>query len=312
MNSYSVILNHLGYQSEVIYSKDLKLDTIKSFDLIHVHGPLGFSNIYKLYKSRKPAILTIHGWIINESITNFKKNINLKSILGLIYVIVNWFLHLIIFIPLIYKKKVTAVSKITAKKNYIDATIIPNPLITQDVDKKVLKCNDLMFDKVTAISYLSIGGSKITTLPRIINIVKKVNEITGNKLQLFIFGIDIDLNEPNIKIMGYNNQFHCHLKFADIMLLSYDMSELGYALLEAGYLGLPIGKFKGWGEELLDNVHGIIAINDEDMINKLVKFIENPTKKKEWGKNYNEHIINTRNLRIVSSKWEEYFKEIYF
>lgn len=41
------------------------------------------------------------------------------------------------------------------------------------------------------------------------------------------------------------------------------MSELGYAVMEAVYLSIPIAKSKGEFEELNDGVHGIIEKNEE-------------------------------------------------
>jgi len=308
IKSYLYCLEMNGYEGHVMNETEIDTDFLKKFDIIHVHGPISIRNILKLYRCGKPAVLTLHGWVVDESITTFKKNPSIKNFLWCLYSLFKWVLHRLIFIPLIYKGRVTAVSKITMKKNGAKGVVIPNAFIPEDVEERVTKCKDLSFDDFTLVTYVSIGGSKVCSIPRLSRIICEVNKRSGKNVQLLVFGDSVKINNPHIKMMRYRGDFLCYLKSADMMILGYEMSELGYAVMEAGYLSVPIAKFKGKFEELKDGIHGIIAENEEDMIKKLIEAIENPSILRERGENLKRYILETRSPRVIAKKWQKFLE----
>lgn len=333
IKSYLYCLEMIGYKGHVIdervmggekklYKKlmrriinesEIDSDFLKKFDIIHVHGPLGIRNTLKLFRCKKPAILTLHGWVVQEKITAVKeKPKNLHFVLSLLdglILLFNWLLHRLLFIPLIYKGRVTAVSRVTMEKNGVNGIVIPNSFIPAQVDKKVAKCRNLSFDdNFTFITYVSKGGSKVATIPRLSRIITEVNKRTDRKIQLLVFGDSVKIDDPHIKMMGYHPDFLCYLKSAEMMLLGYEMSELGYAVLEAGYLGVPVAKFRGEYEELEDGVHGIIAENEEEMIKKLVEIVENPVDLCKWSENIKRYILESRSPEIIANKWLKFLE----
>jgi len=300
------VYEKLGFSTDILYADNI--DEADSYDLIQVHGPLKIKSLLKLIKANAKLILTLHGWVVDESITALKKNP--KKNFHHIFRLFNWILHRLIFIPLIYRGRVTAVSKITMKKNGVKGVVIPNAFIPKDVEERVTNCEDLSFDDFTLVTYVSIGGSKVCSIPRLSRIICEVNKRIGRNVQLLVFGDSVKIDSPHIKMMGYRDDFLCYLKSADMMILGYEMSELGYAVMEAGYLSVPIAKFKGKFEELKDGVHGIIAENEEDMIKKLLEAVENPSSARKWGENLKRYILETRSLEKVVKKWQEFLESI--
>ncbi|MBC7119643.1 MAG: glycosyltransferase family 4 protein [Methanobacteriaceae archaeon] len=306
VKSQKKVYEKLGFNTDILYADNI--DEADSYDLIQVHGPLKVKSLLKLIKANAKLVLTLHGWVVDESITALKENP--RKDFHHIFRLFNWILHRLIFIPLIYKGRVTAVSRITMEKNGVKGVVIPNAFIPADVDKKVAKCKNLSFDDFTFVTYVSMGGSKVGSIPRLSRIITEVNKRTDRKIQLLVFGDPVEIDNPHIKMMGYQDDFLCYLKSADMMLLGYEMSELGYAVMEAGYLSVPIAKFKGKFEELKDGVHGIIAENEEDMIKKLLEAIENPLLAREWGENLRKYILETRSPEKIMKKWQEFLESI--
>jgi thiosulfate reductase cytochrome b subunit len=81
---------------------------------LYTHGVLSVLSSSKLLVLKTRKVLTLHGWVLDEA----------KAF----YIAINWLLHRLIFIPLVYDY-VTAVSHITAKKNGVKALIVLNPMI---------------------------------------------------------------------------------------------------------------------------------------------------------------------------------------
>lgn len=310
LDSYIKVFDELGYKGVVFDEDQISIKILRKYDMIQVNGPVGLRTLFKIWRSKVPAFLTLHGWAIQESFTKLKAKTDLKRTLFFVYKLFNWIFHLILFIPFIYKNRVTAVSRVTAKKNFVNAFVIPNAIITNDIDCKVKECPDLEWDCITAVTYTSIGGSKVLSIQRLAEIISEVNRKAGCRIRLLVFGESPEIEDDCIEFMGYRDDFLCHVRSADIMLLGYDMSELGYAVLEAGYLGVPVAKFRGEFEELQDDVHGIIAEDDSEMIEKLIRFIENPNLKDKWGKNIKRHIIMTRSPDVISDHWKRFFDDI--
>lgn len=308
VKSQEVVYRILGAEVETFYASHLDDVNLADYDLIHVHGPLKLGGILKVRRSGVPAILTIHGWVLQEALTALKTDPG--GNIHYIFKIINWILHRLIFIRFIYRDRVTTVSEITKKKNRLRATVIPNALITDEIEGKVSECPDLQGDGVTAVTYTSIGGSKVLSIQRLAEVISEVNRKAGCRIRLLVFGESPEIEDDCIEFMGYRDDFLCHVRSADIMLLGYDMSELGYAVLEAGYLGVPVAKFRGEFEELQDDVHGIIAEDDSEMIEKLIRFIENPSKGPVWGEKLKEHITETRDPLRITDKWAMFLGDI--
>ncbi|MDI9624717.1 MAG: glycosyltransferase family 4 protein [Methanothermobacter sp.] len=299
---------YLKIVQRILNESEINMELLEKFDIVHVHGPIGIRNTLKLYKCKKPIILTLHGWVTDEILTEIWTNPSIINFLYFFYALFNWVLHRLIFIPFIYKGRVTAVSRITMEKNGVKGVVIPNAFIPENVDKKVNECKNLSFDDFTLITYVSIGGSKVASIPKLSRIITEANKRTGKKIQLLVFGDTLKVDNPYIKMMGYQKDFLCYLKSANMMLLGYEMSELGYAVMEAGYLSVPIAKFKGEFEELKDGIHGIIAENEEEMIQKLVEAVENPSRLREWGENLREYILKTRSPSVIAEKWQTFLE----
>ncbi|MDI9617646.1 glycosyltransferase [Methanothermobacter sp.] len=308
VKSQEVVYRYLGAEVETFYASELDRTDLKGYDIIHVHGPLKVGGLLKIRKSGVPAVLTVHGWVINEALTALRMDPigNLHYILRLI----NWALHMLIFIRIVYRGRITTVSEIKRKMNHLDAMVIHNALITHEIDKKVSKCQEIGKNCLTAVTYVSIGGSMVSSIPRLVEIVEKVNRKTSKRLRLLVFGDDRGYDTDNVKFMGYRDDFLCYLKSADIMLLGYEMSELGYAILEAGYLGVPIAKFRGEYEELEDGVHGIIADDEDYMVQRLREFIEDPSIGSAWGENLKDYILKTRSVDVIGKRWKLLIEEL--
>ena len=249
LDSYIKVFDELGYKGVVVDEDLINTRLLKKYDVIQVNGPVGFRTLFKIWRSKVTAFLTLHGWVIQEPFNQLKIKKDLKSTLYFVYKVIynllNWIFHLILFIPLIYNNRVTAVSKITSKKNRVNAFVIPNALITDEIEGKVRECPELHWDCITAVTYISGGGSKVLSIQRLAEIISEVNRKAGCRIRLLVFGESPEIEDDCIEFMGYRDDFLCHVKSADIMLLGYDMSELGYAVLEAGYLGVPVAKFRG-------------------------------------------------------------------
>lgn len=307
VKSQKKVYEKLGFNTDIVYVDNI--GEVDAYDFIQVHGPLKIKSLLKLVKANAKLILTLHGWVVDENITALKENP--RKNFHHIFRLFNWMLHRLIFIPLIYKGRVTAVSRIKLERNGVKGVVIPNAFIPEDVDKKVANCKDLSFDDFTLVTYVSVGGSRVKGMKRLLRIITEVNKRTDKKVQLLVFGDPVETDNPHVKMMGYRDDFLCYLKSADMIIIGYDVIELSsYALMEAGYLSVPIAKFKGKFEELKDGVHGIIAENEEDMIKKLIEAIENPSLARKWGENLKKYILETRSPEKIMKKWQEFLESI--
>ena len=113
--------------------RDADLVKLGECNIIHAQGPLSIKILSKLIlskllvlKTRK--VLTLHGWVLDESkaLVFVARNLSERAnaLLHYIMVVINWVIHRFVFIPFIYDYT-TAVSDITAKKNNVKALVIP-------------------------------------------------------------------------------------------------------------------------------------------------------------------------------------------
>lgn len=300
----------------------LKLAYLHTCDVVHVHGPLLLEYIMLLFKaSRSVRILTLHGWVLEEMITFLRYMYDIplaKRIIVTFFILINWLVNKFVFIPFTVHI-VTAVSKITAEKNKVSAITVVNPFLDYYIKERIKECSESnkSDNEIWITSYVSIGGGKILSIPRIIKVVVVLNkllEAKGEKVVLHIFGKDIPkwLEElcmkyaPIVKLMHYRREYVCYLKSSDLFIAGYTMPELGHAVLEAISLGVPIAKYTDnpLDEEIIDGFNGILAQHDTDMVKKVYDYLLHMNKMRDLlAKNAKETILKKRSPTYISGVW---------
>jgi len=292
--------------------------SLRSCDVIHTQGPLFLSFLKMLAENRKAVkIITFHGWVFDERLFNLRygeSNV-LKRVVKFVFSVLVWLLNKAIFLRFYHIK--TAVSKITARKNGVNALVIPNPYV-----EKRVTCIDNPYSPddvgyVKFVTYVSIGGGKILSVFRLIKIVLILNKLLmplNKKVKLYIFGKDlpssirslIDKYSEYITYMGYRADYLCYLKYADLFLAGYAMPELGHAVVEAIAMGVPVAKFteNAEEEEIVDGVNGILAHSDDEMVKKLYNYVINMKEiKPKLSLSARTTILHNRNIKRVLLKW---------
>jgi glycosyltransferase involved in cell wall biosynthesis len=113
--------------------------------------------------------------------------------------------------------------------------------------------------------------------------------------------------------MGYVNDYMEQLKKADLFLAGYTFPELGYAVLEAMCVGVPVAKFTENTEleEIVDGFNGILARSDQEMVEKLTKYILSKDEMKEkLSINAKNTIIRKRDPRYIATIWKIIIREL--
>jgi glycosyltransferase involved in cell wall biosynthesis len=322
------IYKMLGHGVAWLHFKDVRLSRLSRCDIIHTQGPL-FLALLKLLLLRKRIVLTLHGWVLDEAkafiFASHTLREKLKKLLIYIIIAINWLLHRLIFIPLVYDY-VTAVSHITAKKNGVKALIVPNPMICKSVNLYRDPSNSTRnSDEVVFITYVSIGGGKIFSVPKLIKILyllnKKLRSLGVEKhVILHIYGKDVPRNMitslsriPYIRFMGYVKDYPDRLKQADLFLAGHTFPELGHAVLEAICAGVPVAKFTEDSEleEVIDGFNGILATSDEEMVEKLTKYILNMDEmKRVLATNAKNTIVKNRDPKYIAVMWRTVINEL--
>jgi glycosyltransferase involved in cell wall biosynthesis len=318
----------LGYNVVWFGSSNVRLSDLSKCDIIHSQGPLNFIAMVKLILLRKPRkILTLHGWVLDEAkicvLSSHNAKERLRNLLIYIRIAINWIMHKLILIPFVYDY-VTAVSHITAKKNGVNALVIPNPTICRGFGFPGDHSNRAP-NEVLLVTYISIGGGKVLSIPRLIKTVKLLNKklesLSINKhVILHIFGKDVPPNIIKVvsrlqyvKFLGYVNDYLDRLREADLFLAGYTFPELGHATLEALCVGVPIAKFTEEPklEELKDGFNGILASSDKEMVEKLVKYVLNMNEeRKKLLINARNTILKIRNIYHVAVMWKTIIRAI--
>jgi len=316
----SLIYKILGFKTRVIpFPKRI---TTRECKIIHTHGPL-FLDFIKIILENPSAlrIITFHGWVLDEAVTFLRYNEDrgiLRRIAVTFLTVVIWLLNKYFFLRLYLY--ITAVSQITARKNGVRAIVVPNPFVNNYVRKVSSQCIENPYrekDVIKLVTYVSIGGGKFLSIPRLIGVVKVLNKLlkpTGKKAILYVFGKDmprqiidvINEHQDYVKYMGYRPDYLCYLKYADLFIAGYTMPELGHAVIEAISLGVPIAKYteNASEEEIQDGVNGILAYNDAEMIFKLYDYITNVDRyKAKLSRCAQETILLKRSLERIASIW---------
>jgi glycosyltransferase involved in cell wall biosynthesis len=319
----------LGYDCVWLSSRNVSFALLRECSIIHVHGPLGTLTMLKMLLLRKAKkVLTLHGWVLDEAKVKVLTAQHLLEKMRLLlayylFVVLNWILHKLLFIPFLYDY-VTAVSRITAKKNGVKALITPNPAPCKNApfhkDNRANQTpNRSNKDEIVFVTYVSIGGGKILSIPRLIKIVhlsnQRLRDLGINKrVILYIYGKDVPQHIierlskiPYVRFMGYVKDYPERVKEADLFLAGYSFPELGHAVLEAICAGVPIAKFTEdpSQEEIIDGFNGILAFNDEEMLEKLTKYIiDMDNLKKTFAINAENTILRKRSLKYIAVMWK--------
>jgi glycosyltransferase involved in cell wall biosynthesis len=106
--------------------------------------------------------------------------------------------------------------------------------------------------------------------------------------------------------MGYVSDFIKRLSTADIFLDGFPSAELGHTALESICVGVPVAKFTEDPrlEEVVDGFSGILAISDEEMVEKLTRYVLNMDEmKKMLVSNARNTILRKRDLRRIAVMW---------
>jgi len=245
----------LGYNVVWFGSNNIRLSDLSKCDIIHSQGPLSFIAMIKLILLRKPRkILTLRGWVLDEAkirvLSSHDAKEKLRNLLIYTCTAVNWIVHKLILIPFVYDC-VTAVSHITARKNCVNALVIPNPTICGGFGLPRDHSNRTP-NEVLLVTYVSIGGGKVLSIPRLIKIVKLLNKkleslSIDKHVILHIYGKDVPPNiikvisrTRYVKFLGYVNDYLDRLREADLFLVGYTFPELGHAALEAICARVPV------------------------------------------------------------------------
>jgi glycosyltransferase involved in cell wall biosynthesis len=236
-----------------------------------------------------------------------------KALIEYINISIHWIVHKLILIQLIYDY-VTAVSYVKARKNHVRAIVIPNPTICRSSG---LSENPLVLhpDEVLFITYVS-PGVRITNLPKLVKVVYLVNknlERLGVKKRVVLHVYE-DVppallktlsRYPFVKFMGYVSDFIKRLSVADIFLDGFPSAELGHTALESICVGVPVAKFTEDPrlEEVVDGFSGILAISDEEMVEKLTRYVLNMDEMKKMLVSNARISLRKRDLRRIAIMW---------
>jgi len=109
-----------------------------------------------------------------------------------------------------------------------------------------------------------------------------------------------------IRFMGYVKDYLDRLKRADLFLAGYTFPELGHAVLEAICAGVPVAKFTEDSEleEVIDGYNGILATSNEEMVEKLTKYILNMDEmKRVLATNAKNTIVKNRDPKYIAVMW---------
>jgi len=318
---YNKILNHdvfLIPTSFNIKEQILNLKLLKRCDVIHTQGPLQMlENLALLFYKKSKKILTLRGWILEEVIVYFRNNPEisiLRRFIVLFYTFINWLIHKTFLIPFVYDY-ITAVSKVTAHKNKVrEAIIIPNPVLC-NIKNPTLSTKKSSQD-IVFVTYVSIGGGKIESIPYALLIVNLINKKVGSKyrVRLEIYGKDLPkyildiLSRFNfVDYKGFVKDYTTRIKNADLFIAPYTFPELGHASLEAVCVGVPVAKFTDnpQEEEIIDMYNGILLNTDSDTIKKLIKYINSIDQLKHYVYiNAYNTILRRRNINVISLYWK--------
>ncbi|MEM1831224.1 MAG: glycosyltransferase [Desulfurococcaceae archaeon] len=319
-----LLYKYLGFNAKLIPSSILVSRKIPLHfcDVIHVQGPMFLNYIKLLFQApRSVRIITYRGWVLEEQLTKLRYMDNLsliRRVLSTFTTIIVYLVNKFVFIPFTIHL-ITAVSKITAKKNKVRAIVIPNHFFKYYIEDELRRCYGFNKDdnEVWIATYVSIGGGKFLSILRLIKTILLLNKLLvndGKKAVLLIFGKDVPRwlekicmkYSHVIRLMGYTNDYVCYLKYSDLFIAGYTMPELGHAVIEAVSLGVPIAKYtdNSLDEEIIDGFNGILAQHDTDMVKKIYDYVLHMKEMRDiLARNAKETVLKRRSFMCIGNMW---------
>ncbi len=320
IDNFSKALRRQGYIVKTIDFERASVGELNSFDILHFSNPFLRSvdrsilkYVWKLLFTRHPRkVLTVHGWVRKEILytrsQNWRRSADSGAIVSVLLKFLMWKL-----VPLFFDS-ITCPTTRTANENKLkNAFVISNAIFPEyyssiDPVDLSMKTSEVLF-----VTYVSIGGLKNVALNRTIRVVRKLNKILkSKKVKLLVFGKDYygRSRYPYVQIMGYSSKFLSILKSAALFITGKTFPDLGYAEMEAGILGTPVAKFTEdyETEEIIDGQTGILAKNEEEMVNKLLDYVSDlENNKQKLGNSFREYVTKNKNWSSVIGQWNEVF-----
>ena len=295
------------------------LKLFRSCNVIHLQYPTIYLSLLLFTIAKRPKImLTLRGWVIKEMLIYFRSNKKtFRRFFGLVYIMVLWNLYRYLLSKSIIDY-ITSVSKITARENGIrNAIIVPNATLCKPLDpcKDYSRGHNHDFRIVT---YVSIGGGKIESIPIAVTIVNYLNKLLKqDNLQisaiLEIYGKEVPDNIiqtisrlPFVKYMGYVSDFKNRVKGADLFLIAYTFPELGHASIEAVCSGVTLAKLTAdpTEEEIVDGFNGILATSPHELVMKIYNYLLKRDEQRCYiAKNAISTILRKRDPQLISLYW---------
>jgi glycosyltransferase involved in cell wall biosynthesis len=320
LGCYTILLP-INLLSTLRNNRVLKL--LRSCNVIHLQGPLGLLLLVLFTATRRPRIIimTLHGWVVKETLIYYSRSNEktLKKFLTLINIMVQWNFYRYLLSRSIIDY-ITSVSKITARENGIrNAIIVPNAILCRPLDDPCKDHSKRHKHNFRIVTYVSIGGGKIESVPVAVTIINHVNKLLKlSNLQisaiLEIYGKDVPDNIiqtisrlPFVKYMGYVSDFKERIKGADLFLMAYTFPELGFAALEAVCMGVPLAKLTAdpTEEEIVDGFNGILATSPYEMAVKMYNYLLKRDEQKCFmAKNAISTILRKRDPQVISLYWK--------
>jgi len=325
------IYRMLGYNVVWLEIQRANFSTLSTCDIIHVNVPLRFKNLWLILLRKPRKILTLHGLILDEARSSLYLSHTilekLKALVGYINISIHWIAHKFILIPLIYDY-VTAVAYIKVKKNNVRAIVIPNPITCKMISGHGEKSLTPHSIEVIFGTYVGAGGwiEVLLGLVRIVRVIYLINrrlKELSNKQQviLHVYGdvppilLEALSKYSFVKFIGYleRSEFIKRLSTADLFIERFPLPELRYITLEAMCVGIPVAKFSmdPESEEMVDGFNGILATSDEEMVEKLTKYILNMDEmKRALATNAKNTIVKNRDPKYIAVMWRTVVNEL--
>lgn len=70
LDSYIKVFDELGYKGVVVDEDLINTRLLKKYDVIQVNGPVGFRTLFKIWRSKVTAFLTLHGGSFKNLLIN--------------------------------------------------------------------------------------------------------------------------------------------------------------------------------------------------------------------------------------------------
>jgi glycosyltransferase involved in cell wall biosynthesis len=313
-------LKENGHDVHIVDFNTASLDMLNSFDILHFSSHFMEKQTWKLLLVRllvrhPKKLVTIHGWVGKEKWYSLKHT---KPKFGALYrKFINYLLNLAFLriSPFLFDA-ITCPSESTAEENGLkNARIISNALFAEDFEKINGISARRASNEILFVTYVSIGGLKNLAIDRVLDTVVRLNEaLKSGRVTLLIFGKDYLGNfNPYVRFMGYSHQFLEILKSSDLFITGKKFPDIGYAEMEAGFLGIPIAKFtEDYGnEEIIDGNTGILAKTEEEMVSKLLVYVlDLENNKRKLGKSFQEYVKKNKSWSEIVGQWNQLFLNV--